>query len=152
MENAVTEHVSSRRAVLAGVAVLPTLAAPAAAIANLTPDPIFAAIEAHRAAYAERVRCLIAADIMPISAIPPAAKEAADAAHDAEYEAIIDLIETLPTSAAGVAAVARYAVDFGEEEWMDVECADGSHQSFMEALMLSIADALDAFGNTTVQS
>jgi hypothetical protein len=40
---------TSRRAILAGAAALPALAMPA--IADLTPDPIYAAIDAHRAAY-----------------------------------------------------------------------------------------------------
>jgi hypothetical protein len=40
----------SRRAVLAGIAAAPALAAPALALTSAGPDPIFAAIERHRAA------------------------------------------------------------------------------------------------------
>jgi hypothetical protein len=42
--------IHSRRAVLAGIAASPALAAPALALSG--PDPIFAAIEAHERAYA----------------------------------------------------------------------------------------------------
>jgi hypothetical protein len=42
-----------RRAVLAGIATAPALAAPALALSG--PDPIFAAIERHRAAYAAHI-------------------------------------------------------------------------------------------------
>jgi hypothetical protein len=39
-----------RRAILAGIATAPALAAPALALSSAGPDPIFAAIERHRAA------------------------------------------------------------------------------------------------------
>jgi hypothetical protein len=42
--------IPSRRAVLAGIATAPALAAPALALSSGAPDPIFAAIERHRAA------------------------------------------------------------------------------------------------------
>lgn len=45
----------SRRAIVAGASVLPALAVPVIASASTEPDPIFAAIEAHRRAYAEFV-------------------------------------------------------------------------------------------------
>lgn len=44
------QRTTSRRAVLAGIATVPALAAPALAMSG--PDPIFAAIELHRVAHA----------------------------------------------------------------------------------------------------
>jgi hypothetical protein len=43
-------QIHSRRAVLAGIAASPALAAPALALGSVPPDPIFAAIKRHRAA------------------------------------------------------------------------------------------------------
>ena len=46
----------SRRAILAGIATAPALAAPAFALSNGgPPDPIFAAIERHRAGLPRRI-------------------------------------------------------------------------------------------------
>jgi hypothetical protein len=70
---------------------LPSMVAQAA-----EPDPIFAAIEAHRAALAVCEECTIADD-------------EADGAHNALHDALLNLFETQPTTSAGVAAVLEYA-------------------------------------------
>jgi hypothetical protein len=137
---------TTRRAILAGAATLPALATSAlAAIGSQSSpiaDPIFAAIEAHRLAYAERSRCLKIADVIPQEDAPPGAKAAADAAGDAEYEAMIDLLNIRPATTAGLAALLQYAVDHGAEEWMDVYIEDGSSQSFMGCLVQHAAETL----------
>ena len=65
MEHAImTTITTSRRAVLAGAAALPALAAPAALAAVSTADPVLAAIERYRKTYARLNECLTIAEDM----------------------------------------------------------------------------------------
>lgn len=105
---------STRRAILAGVASLPVLALPAAAIAG--PDPVFAAIERHRAAvlaYFEAAKPPFEMnDDDPRQAdLRGAMVEAMDIA----FEAGRSLAETVPTTMSGILAVIAHveAVNHG---------------------------------------
>jgi hypothetical protein len=113
----------SRRAVLAGVAVTPVLATPALALSSLGgADPIFAAIERHKAAYriqmeAGRIRCHTAdakwdPEYDPVKC--EAAKEAYTAAADASDDAAAaDALTTIrPTTMAGVLALLHHVEAF----------------------------------------
>lgn len=82
----------SRRAVLAGIATAPVLAAPA--VASSGPDPIFALIEQHRVAHDVRNRCDDG--------------EAYDAATQAAWAVEQTLARTRPTTLAGILAIMRY--------------------------------------------
>jgi hypothetical protein len=116
----------SRRAVLAGVAAAPALATPALALSGADRpreggDPIFAAIERHKAAYriqmeAGRIRChTIDAkwdpEYDPVKC--EAAKEAYTAAADASDDAAADALTTIrPTTMAGVLALLHHVEAF----------------------------------------
>jgi hypothetical protein len=96
----------SRRAVLAGIATAPALAAPALALSG--PDPIFAAIERHKATYV---------------ALGLSEEGAVDAAVDAETDASRKMAATVPTTLAGLLALLRYVEKMhngdGGEEMLD---------------------------------
>jgi hypothetical protein len=134
----------TRRAMLAGAAAIPTTALPAAALAAmpLEPDPIFAAIEAHRARWSEfNAWC----------ALPEAGTEEGKAAEnrlsDAEWEAAIALVEIEPTTMAGVIALLRYTVGVNECGWPDILMEKGvenSHgRSWEYFLRCNLAGALE---------
>jgi len=96
------ETTTSRRAVLAGAATaLATGAAVnvAAIVATraATPDPIFAAIERHRQLYAAHGVACETDD-----------EDAANAACDAAFSALAELVALTPTTLAGCAAMLRY--------------------------------------------
>jgi hypothetical protein len=109
----VTKANPSRRAILAGIAASPALAAPALALSG--PDPIFAAIEEYRTAVETRRVALQRSpsftDESPFAHLPEDAPEyilaeqESDAACDREFASLDDLIATEPTTAAGVAAL-----------------------------------------------
>jgi hypothetical protein len=90
---------TTRRAVLAGIATAPALAAPAIALGAepAEGDPIYAAIERHRAALAEFEAAR--------------SEEELNETGDAHVDALADLLETKPTTAAGCAAALRYVGD-----------------------------------------
>ncbi|MFK4725350.1 hypothetical protein ABIE89_006450 [Bradyrhizobium niftali] len=113
-----------RRAVLAGLAA----AAPAAAIASLPstvatePDPIFAAIVAHERAAEAYSEALIAANL-----------EAVELAAEADTEAALAMVVTVPTTLTGAIALMKYSMS-GEHrygcEWphlFDSEDPDYEH-------------------------
>jgi hypothetical protein len=140
-------HQATRRVILAGLAVSPAVAAatlttagvtalslkasletadaaPALALSNGRPDPIFAAIEEFRAAYDDWGVVLLATDDEgPL----------ADAACNRTHKASNALITTRPTTMAGVAALLAYVYEFvadGTREWMDFPSeGDGSWES-----------------------
>ena len=91
---------TSRRAVLAGIATAPALAAPALALSG--PDPIFALIEQHRAADAYWDTLNHEDD-----------EAKYDAAADAAYAHANVLGQTQPTTLAGVLAIMRYRREHG---------------------------------------
>ena len=67
------------------------------------PDPVFALIEAHRAATAEYVRLV-------------EANEKSDAAYESVNDAQMPLLTTRPTTVAGAAAVLAYVASFWIED------------------------------------
>jgi hypothetical protein len=104
----------SRRAVLSGAAgaALATTTAPAVAAAGILaePDPIFAAIEAHRAAEAAFTATVDdEAETEEHDPRRPAVVIAYDRASDNADAAAWALIENPPTTIAGAAALLRYA-------------------------------------------
>jgi hypothetical protein len=126
-----TNTPTSRRRFLSTAA---TLAAGGAALglaippALATDDPIFVAIEAHKAAFA---RVIAAIDIeQAVEATTPKGMhktderylesgEAVSAAWEAEGDAAIELVTVLPTTMAGVMALLDYAIsaDTDGETW-----------------------------------
>jgi hypothetical protein len=129
----------SRRAVLAGIATAPALAAPALALSG--PDPIFALIQAHRAALAAHLATLEAQSVrqerlvderLTEAGSPPKGSqrwhETTDAANrDPQYvdaDAMIDktseaeiaaawaLVAERPATIADAAALAAYAPEY----------------------------------------
>jgi hypothetical protein len=142
----ITKAQPSRRAVLAGIAAAPALAAPA--LADLVDDPIFAAIEAHKTAEVDieaaiRVRCDLekslpkdrrktffcagSQEIIP-SDDPRwiAAQKREWGAFEAGDDRACDLLDIRPTTLAGVAALSQYAFDFVARgrEWPDALVED----------------------------
>jgi hypothetical protein len=96
----------NRRSALTALAALPALAAPAAVIAA-APDPIFAAIEEHRAAN------LRLATAMQLDASRPADFDGPEAASwDEVNDAQMQLVDVTPTTVAGVVALLQYVEDF----------------------------------------
>lgn len=167
---------TTRRAILAGAAVLPALAA--AGLASPSPDPIFEAIEQDKAAYvrytiAGNIRCnTVDAEWAPeYDADVVAIAEAADgAACQALEETQMALTTTVPTTMAGVLALLDYVKDFNagafrhptEEGWESDRlqwpklAADGDNDGgaddavpFAFALMQNVRASLAAM---TVQS
>ncbi len=102
----------NRRALVVGAASIPALALPAVAMAATEPDPIFAAIEAHREIF---VRMLRAARHNANLDEDSPAKEEAEASDDAaraiENDAQLELANVEPTTLAGVLALLAYLDD-----------------------------------------
>ena len=124
-------------AILALVAIPPAAAASAPAGLAGDPDPVFALIEAHRAAdgalevaYVENSRLKeLGCRVTDINN---------KAAHKAESSAVCDLVEAVPTTLAGVIASMRYIA----------ELADGNFARFgqdeIAPLLTNLAEALTA--------
>jgi hypothetical protein len=89
-----------------GIAAGGTVLALASLPASAADDPVFALIEAHRAADAALLVTLRAVDGHDNDDAV-----AVDAAHQAELSALYDLIEAVPTTLAGVIANLRYIAD-----------------------------------------
>jgi poly(3-hydroxybutyrate) depolymerase len=89
----------NRRAILAGTAALPTIAIATAAQCVLAPDPVFAVIEAHKAAQA--------AFVAAIDAAGPHDDPPASFSH-AEADAARTMILTVPTTLPGLAALVAH--------------------------------------------
>ncbi|MVT69437.1 twin-arginine translocation signal domain-containing protein [Bradyrhizobium pachyrhizi] len=114
MSQAKTTDITSRRRFLAGAAVAVLAGTPALAAAEPI-DPIFATIEAHKAARAEFVRC---SEAEPASSWDPGWAEyedGLDRSMAAEHAAAIDLLNVQPTTLAGLLALLRHAVDYDTE-------------------------------------
>jgi hypothetical protein len=126
----------NRRAILAGAAVLPAAALPAV---DGEPDPIFAAIEAHRRTYElygvaiAREKELCAADF----------ERETDEASAREEQAEIGLVATRPTTLVGVVALLRYSneVRCSGYEWLDELLQEG--WSWEMSMCQSVADAIE---------
>src|SRR5262245_15467976 len=105
------ETTTTRRAALGAIAVgaaaIPSLAAAGA----VAPDPVFAAIETHRAAYAVFNEAVRAGS--RLVSIPEQIDARIDEASAGETAAAEALAATVPTTFGGVAAVLKYVADFG---------------------------------------
>src|SRR5262245_7677084 len=109
----------NRRSALTALAAAPVLSIPAIVTAA-EPDPIFAAIEAHRAAFLEWCRLGEIAsrtvDFGPdyCPAIHNPIHAAGREAQGASLDAAMELVNTVPTTMAGVLALIEYVADFNE--------------------------------------
>jgi hypothetical protein len=131
----------TRRAILAGAAALPALTLPAVAFTAAAPDPIFAAIEYHRAArdawwgLNDKAPDEVSDDLLSIRG-------------DAEQDALTDLLETRPTTVAGVIAVLRHVDQhlrqYEEEETQPFGNCTDPLASAGATFLATIAAALDA--------
>jgi hypothetical protein len=101
----------SRRSLVASAAALPALAVPA--VASIEPDPIYAAIEAHKSVYARWSIALGAADFRPEDRekLPPGEykrlQEIASDLSDQHWAAELNLFSS-PRTLAGLAALLAY--------------------------------------------
>jgi hypothetical protein len=101
---------TSRRAVLAGIASASTLIGTVPATASIGPDPVYAAMEAHRAASAEFARrAQIVDDDM--DNIRPDDLAAYQAASDNEDRTAIVLADIEPRTLAGAIALLEYCAE-----------------------------------------
>jgi hypothetical protein len=125
----------SRRAILAGAAAVPALAAlPAGAFASTEPGPAFAAIDTHREVL---VRAMAAGRHSSHLGQRDGGKKEADAAQDLAYAAEDDaqweLANVVPTTFAGVLALLAYLDDLytgrialpEDSDWYSGEETDG---------------------------
>jgi hypothetical protein len=115
----------NRRAILAGAATLPAMSIPAFA----EPDPIFAAIEAHRRA--DAAYCAACEADVP------------EIAMDAAWAAADKLLNIRPTTVAGVAALLRYLYEF-EKENPETFCGSETDDDWPFLLCRRAAEALEA--------
>ena len=107
---------TTRRTILAGLAAAPVAGLPAIAGAVAGNDPIFAAIERHKAAWSAFLpTCDLTDEVLAkqqgreVSEADEAAHEAAD---DAESEALDALVETAPTTKAGARAAIEWLIEY----------------------------------------
>lgn len=135
-------NATSRRSLLTGAAAtLAGATAIDAAAASITPDPIFAAIERHRAAESAFIALALHEDRMLAAGIDlPLAEgdyRTADMKHVVEEcaDARQALAETIPTTLAGLFAVLEYAESF-DGGIKDFPLMDGceQHITFAESL------------------
>jgi hypothetical protein len=129
----------NRRAILAGAAALPTATIPALAA---EPDPIFAAIEVHRAAWAALEKgCSRLSDTST-----PESEAEFDRLNDAVEEAAGTLVDTQPTTMAGAVALLRYAAEYEGKgdtfEGLEDE-DDGKMKPWSYFMHRALADALE---------
>jgi hypothetical protein len=129
----------NRRAILAGAAsaavAIPTAAAP-------MPDPIFAAIEAHRAAWAALEKdCSRLSDEST-----PEAEAEFYRLNDAVEEAAGSLVETQPTTMAGAVTLLRHVAEH-EDKGDTIDCLededDGKTKPWSYFMHQTLADALE---------
>jgi hypothetical protein len=140
--------IHSRRAVLAGIATAPALAVPvlAQATAVSEADPIFAAIEHHKAsnaAFSHTLHLMGKFEEEHGHADSPEQDEwhrRESASSDVEREACDEMISTVPTSLAGLLALLRYveAEHARGEKFLD--------QGALEELVSTTVSALAAIG------
>jgi hypothetical protein len=133
-------HRITRRAVLAGAAaaLIPPIGGFAAAEGSApepSSDPIFAAIERHRAAYVAEVALNDSDD-----------DDAMSAACDVEMEALESLLTTAPTTLPGCVAVLRYIEEHSEQLDMRVVFGGYTGLANQNAILGVIARAIEALG------
>jgi hypothetical protein len=129
----------TRRTIVSGAAALPAVVVLPALTAPTEPDPIFAAIAAHRSAWA----ALVADGSRLDQEDTPEAEEQLDDIHDAVTEAEELLNESAPTTMAGVRALCRYVT---EHE------APGNDWADNHALHRNLANALERLTTSAVVS
>jgi hypothetical protein len=128
----------SRRAILAGAASVPALALPAVGkSASAEPDPILAAIEAHRRAWVDLDPCS-ELDSMAHKGNEEAVQEL-DRLNKGLDAAVVNLLNIAPTTIGGVAAVLAYAAEFASNDdgagWPDGEAWIGKHKLRWEVIL-----------------
>jgi hypothetical protein len=126
----------SRRTALAGLftAAAGAAALPAFAGTGVEPDPIYAAIERHRAAWHEfNSRCSALND-----AGTPESLAEERRLMDAHQQAADDMVDTTPTTIAGVITLLRYAAEVQERDLGMVVVEENDPR-----LLHSVADALE---------
>jgi hypothetical protein len=126
---------TTRRAILAGLAATPVVALPAIADALPGADPIFAAIEAHKTAFARF------GDVCELTDKVLAKKEERiitdedesryAEANDAERAALDELLSTIPQTTAGARAALEWLVEY------DAGCVPDASGRFVETLLRS---------------
>jgi hypothetical protein len=153
-------EISRRSALTAGAAALATGAVnlTAAAAVKGTSDPVFAAIEEHRMAFALHERaCIAQGDFNDLD------ETARDSHLEAQLNTIVDesfqlhettsinLLKIVPSSLAGAVALLNHVSDchfedcgsLFEQFWPHVESADGEEMPFHMALQRHVADAIE---------
>jgi hypothetical protein len=115
------------------------LATPPASAAN---DPIFALIETHRAQEAA-----LEATIREKGRVEEGGRQfgdsLADAAHQAEKSALLDLVDAVPTTLAGVMASMTYIAGLSDLEWGRIEDDE------IGPLLSNLAEALESLAVTS---
>jgi hypothetical protein len=123
-ELATMTNKQTRRAIMAGAAALPALAAPAFAF---EPDPIFAIIDAHKRARAENIAAgkeasrraeQLRKEGVPFRKILKICDSISDHAADADNAAMAAFLRCEPTTSAGLAAWLAYVAD-AESDYPD---------------------------------
>jgi hypothetical protein len=156
----------SRRAVPAGIATAPALAAPALALRSAEPDPIFAAIEAHDRALKHYHS--LESDFPGGSnwnafegcfLDPDDPQEVRDMvvnswkAHKAEDAALLALLTTQPTTIAGAAALLDYAAAhsdrYGNQGIGIFDPTNEAISAASENFYRHLADSLRAIGGVS---
>jgi hypothetical protein len=131
----------SATALAAGAVAVPSAVISTAAAVE--PDPIFALIEAHKAAMAEYSRLATIWSQIPFEDEAYAeANEATQAAADMVSDAQLAVVKTSPTTVAGVAAVLEHVAGF----WIEGgESADRGFPIYENLASDELLDAGDSF-------
>lgn len=96
---------TTRRAILAGAAAVPALAVPAIAA---EPDPIFAALEAHKAAWHAYIDFIRAPAYAGVVRVPPDLEQRAVELLDEAHSVAETMLDVRPTTVGGVIALLDY--------------------------------------------
>jgi hypothetical protein len=150
----------TRISALTAIAATAVIPATAVAIGSAEPDPIFAAIESHRAASAVYCSCCVqlsdtvlyektiaAGRPWDFPFIPgtPEADEELHRISGIEDAAATTILTTPPKTIAGVVALLRYILKFEDWQtpanWVVID-DDGTEQSWLDCALEMLADAL----------
>jgi hypothetical protein len=145
-----TKTMTTRRAILAGGAAAATLPAAALAVPLAPPDPIFAAIEAHRTAMTTFNAVVDAqSELRSSTREYEALGGPLDRAYDAQHDAALALLSVAPTTITGAVALLRYANEYtetesGDDMWPDHPVTDDDDaRPWAFFLHAHVADALE---------
>jgi hypothetical protein len=154
----------SRRATLAGAASVPALAlpvsvalaAPETAPAAIEPDPIFAAIEAHRDAFvcdmrAARIFSRLESGTPEYTPEYKAADSHAKDAYGLLSDAEDGLANTEPTTMAGVLALLAYVEDFHCQAVVHPDDPKNWHSEGVDLGKLIDEDVIDKFSGEPIE-